>query len=219
MLMEMMVQCVRRTFLSSRIFLQAWYKILTEWPTEPGAAYDIHCVRAYAIAALLKGNKRFELERAKKIDALAHTLHDYLSPLGVTEVEGMEGYLRDAVKSAATSGLTLVQQTICVLPHENGCRPGDVFDPRLMTAEGIRPGSDEESELVEAGARVALVLSPPFVLLHLLPNVARAPKEEVLVNETLWEAIIRKGNIVCYTMKEGNDGEKLVEISGAEKKV
>ncbi|KAF8428390.1 hypothetical protein BGX38DRAFT_1234184, partial [Terfezia claveryi] len=103
--------------------------------------YDVHCVRAYAVSALMSGNQRFELERAKKIDALARTIHDFLRPLGIIEGSRVEDYLRDAINFAAEAGLTFMQQPIYPLPRRTGCQPGDNFDPRFMIAEGIRPGS------------------------------------------------------------------------------
>lgn len=184
--------------------------------TSENLPYHVHCVRAYAISALMRGNQRLELERAKKIDALARTIHDYLRPLGIVDGSRVEDYLRDAINCAATTGLTFVQQIAYPLPRRTGCQPGDNFDPRLMIAEGIRPGSVEESRLVEAGARVAIILSPPFLGMKLYaayklppyPNVETTNDEE-LGTSTI---IIRKGNVVCYTMKEGKDDGKSVEF-------
>ncbi|RPB18249.1 hypothetical protein L211DRAFT_871870 [Terfezia boudieri ATCC MYA-4762] len=179
------------------------------------AAYDVHSVRAYAVSALMRRNQPFELERAKKIDALVRTIHDYLRPLGIIDGSSVEDYLRDAINCAATAGLTFVRDTGYPLPRRTGCQPGDNFDPRLMIAEGIRPGSAEESRLVEAGARVAIILSPPFLEMRLyktyrfpLPNVETTNDEELGTSTQ----IIRKGNVVCYTMKEGKNDGKSVEF-------
>jgi len=131
----------------------------------------------------------------------------------------MEDFLRNAIESAVTLGLELVQRQGRLLPRKNGCRPGDVFDPRLMTAEGIRAGSAEESKLVKAGGRVAMVLSPPFLLMYYkhgtsptwdveTVEVNSAPRGDMLLSDL----IIRKGNVLCYTMTG-------VEISGMGKEL
>ncbi|KAF8428402.1 hypothetical protein BGX38DRAFT_1147024 [Terfezia claveryi] len=183
--------------------------------------YDVHCIRAYAIFALNKDPQRFEPERAKRVDALARTLHDYLRALGI--IEGLselslEVYLRDAINYAAATGLQLAQFKCFGVARRNGCRPGDPFDPRLMTARFILPGSVKESELVKAGARVALVLSPPFVQMRY--DLYGQPRHvETLEGEELNAVTLQKGDVVCYIMKEGRDGGKSVEFPMEEEEV
>ncbi|RPB18250.1 hypothetical protein L211DRAFT_843836 [Terfezia boudieri ATCC MYA-4762] len=172
---------------------------------------DVHNFRAYTMFALRKNPQRFELERAKTIDALARTLHTYLRPLGT--IERMEDHLRDVIRHAAETGLELAQFKVYAVVRRNGCRPGDHFDPRLMTAAYIPPrkGMESESELVTAGARVAIVLSP--LLVQNVHNYygQRCDVENMEVNE-LSNYILEKGNVVCYIVKEGRDGEKSVEF-------
>ncbi|KAF8428400.1 hypothetical protein BGX38DRAFT_1334680 [Terfezia claveryi] len=181
-------------------------------------AYDVHCVRAYAIFALRKDPQRFESERAKRVDALARSLHDYLRPLGIIEGLRLEDYLRDAINCAAATGLELAQFKCFAAARRNGCRPGDPFDPRLMTARFIFPGSVKESELVKAGARVALVLSPPFVQMRY--DLFGQPRGvETLEGEELSAFTLQKGDVVCYIMKEGRDGGKSVEFPMEEEEV
>jgi len=153
-----------------------------------------------------------EPERAKKIDALARTLHDYLRPLGTTE--GMEDRLRYAIKVATRSGLELAQQIKHPVASTCGCRPGDDFDPRFMTAKGMPAGSDKESKLVEAGGRVAMVLSPPFLIMWYENNGNPAWDVETADIGGLSDYVIRKAEVICYTMKEDKDNGKFVEISG-----
>ena len=162
----------------------------------------------------MKGNKRFQLQREKRIKEFAHTLQDYLTPLGITEGLRVEDCLQKAIRSATESGLTLAQQQCCQMPRRNGCRPGDNFDPCLMTAEGIDEGSDEESQLVEAGGRIAMILSPPFA--HAAPSDCYNPigDMEAAIGQRLSNMLIQKGKVLCYTMKEGKDGGKSVEIVG-----
>ncbi|RPB28782.1 hypothetical protein L211DRAFT_844860 [Terfezia boudieri ATCC MYA-4762] len=177
--------------------------------------YDVHCVRAYAIFALRKDPQRFERERAKSVDALARTLHGYLRPLGI--IEGLklkfDLHLRDAINCAAETGLELAQFRCSAVARKNGCRPGDHFDPRLMTARFICPGSVMESRLVEEGARVAIVLSPLFVKMRYKRCGQPWDVENMEIQE-LSRIILQKGNVVCYIMKEGKEGGKSVEFPG-----
>jgi len=159
----------------------------------------------------MKGNKRFELARAEKIDALARTLHNYLSPLGFTAGSGQH-YLQEPIEFATSSGLMLAQQRTYPTPRRNGCRPGDIFNPLLMTADRTRPGSIEESQLVEAGARVAMVLSPSFLGKGYDRHGNIFCDVETAEGNVLRDMIIRKADVLCYIMKDCNDGGKSVKV-------
>ncbi|KAF8440654.1 hypothetical protein BGX38DRAFT_1144520 [Terfezia claveryi] len=173
--------------------------------------YDVHRVRAYAMFALRNDSQQFETERAKRVDALACTLHDYLRPLGIIEGLRLEDDLRGIINCAVASGLELAQFKCFGVARRNGCRPGDLFDPRLMIAQSIRPESDEESGLVKAGARVAIVLSPLFVLKTY--KISGQPNDvENMEDKHLSRLTLLKGVVVCYIMKEGRDGGKSVEF-------
>ncbi|RPB18869.1 hypothetical protein L211DRAFT_843165 [Terfezia boudieri ATCC MYA-4762] len=173
---------------------------------------DVHNVRAYAMFALRKNPQPFEPERAERIDALARTLHNYQRPLGTIKGLRMEDHLRDVIRHAAETGLELAQFKAYAVVRRNGCRPGDHFGPRLMTAYSIPPRDGMESELVKAGARVAIVLSP--LLVQGIHNGCgqRYDVENMEANE-LSRLILKKGKVVCYIVKEGRDGEKSVEFS------
>jgi len=160
----------------------------------------------------MKRNKRFELARAEKITALARTLDDYLIPLGINPEYVGQHYLQDPIEFATSSGLILAQQRTYPVPRRNGCRPGDIFNPFLMTADGILPGSDVESRLVEAGARVAMVLSAPFLAKGYDLYGVPAWDVETAEGDILAGIIVRKGNVICYTMKDCNDGSKSVKV-------
>ena len=163
----------------------------------------------------MKNKEPFINERLRKIDAFAQTLQDYLSPLGVPG--GVVGPLRAAIKGVVNAGLKLAEQRTYPVPRRTGCRPGDNFDPRLMTAEGILPGSEEESELVEAGAKVGMVFSPPFLMMKYNLSGMPAWDVETVEGVELSRIIIRKGDVFCYTIKEGIDGRRSVEIPTAPK--
>ncbi|RPB18873.1 hypothetical protein L211DRAFT_853722 [Terfezia boudieri ATCC MYA-4762] len=161
--------------------------------------------------ALRKNPQRFEPERAKRIDALARTLHNYVRPLGAIEGLRMEDHLRDVIRRTAETGLELAQFKAYPVVRRNGCRPGDHFDPRLMTAFSIPRMDGMESELVKAGARVAIVLSPLLVQGIHKGCGQRYDVENMEANEVS-RLILKKGNVVCYIVKEGRDGEKSVEF-------
>ena len=161
----------------------------------------------------MEWNQGLRLKRKKKIEEFAHTLHHYLSPLKTTEGAMVESHLVDAVFFTTTAGITLAKEESYPVPRRNGCQPGDNFDPRLMIAEGIDEGSDEECQLVEAGGRIAMVLSPPFLRMY-FQSIHPVCDVETVEGEMLSQMIIQKGKVLCYTMKEGKDGGKSVEISG-----
>ena len=161
---------------------------------------------------MLKGSTPLELRRKDKTVELARALYNYLCPLGA--IARMEGGLQDVIGYAVCTGLELMYERDFHLPSKNWCRPGDDFDPRLMIAEGILPDSKKEGELMEAGGRVAMVLSPPYLSLGYKEGGNLDWNVEPTDVTELENILVRKAAVLCYTMKEGKDGGISAEIYG-----